>query len=167
MATESSRGMLIAILVVSAANLLVGALQTGLLLNQRPAATATVSSNGLPARFDAAAVAKVARRVTEPYNRGDVDAVYNAFDDVAKMQMPRAQFDAQIKAMVDLIGKVDSTAYEGAQKLANEGGMDAYQLKYVVKLSGGRFNSGEMIVNVIDRTSELGIYAFVINGKIQ
>ena len=167
MATESSRGVLIAILVVSIANLLVGALQTGLLLNQRAATTATESSNQLTAKFDAAVVAKVARRITEPYNRGDVDALYNAFDDIAKVQMPRAQFDAQIKSMVELIGKVDSTAYEGAQKLANEGGLDAYQLKYVVKLSGGRFNTGEMTVNVFDHTSDLGIYAFFINGKIQ
>jgi len=164
MATESSRGILIAILVVCVANLLVGMLQTGLLLRQPTAITA--SSTGLPAKFDDAALADIARRITEPYNGGDLDALYGVLDDVTKMQVPRPQFDTQVKSMIELIGKVDSAAFVSARKLANEGGVDAYELKYLVKLSGSRFSSGEMTVNILDRTSGAGILGFVINGRL-
>src|SRR5882672_639487 len=125
MATGSSRGMLIAILVVSIANLLVGALQTGLMLKQSTSIARTESRGALPAKFDETALAKIAGRVTEPYNRGDLEALYNVLDDVAKLQVTCAAFDVQVKSMVDVIGKVESTAYVSARPLPNEGGPDA------------------------------------------
>ena len=152
---------LIAILVVSVANLLVGVLQTGLMLKQPPA-TATESSFELPAKYDAVVLAKVARRITEPFNRGDLDGLYNAFDEAAKLQMSRETFEVQVKAL-DLFGKVEAASYETARKVQNEWG-NTYELKYIVKLSGGRFNSGQMTVIVIDRASDLGIWGFNING---
>jgi hypothetical protein len=167
MAIESSRGVLIAILVLSIGNLVVGVVQTGLLLKQSATVARLESGDRLPAKFDAAALAKIASRVTEPYNRGDLDALYNVLDDVARAQVSRAQFDSQVKSMVEVIGKVDSAAYVSARSLPHQGGPDAYELKYVVKLSGTRFSSGEMTVNIFDRTPQAGIFGFFINGKVQ
>lgn len=160
---DSSRGLLIAVLIVSAANLLLTGIQTGLILRQ-PAAH---NSAALPKAFTEAELAKIARRVTEPYNRGDIDALYDVLDDVAKNQIPRQRLAEQIAQINGLVGKVDSAAYVGFQKLPNQGGLEIYQLNYVVKLSGGRFQSGGMIVNVIDRPQAPGIVGFFINGKSQ
>src|SRR5215813_7349775 len=116
---------------------------------KQPPATATESSFELPAKYDAAALAKVARRITEPFNRGDVNGLYNAFDEAAQLQMSRETFEAQVKAL-DMFGKVEAAAYQTARKVQSEWG-NTYELKYIVKLTGGRFNSGQMTVTVIDR----------------
>ena len=84
MGTESSRGLLVAILIVSVVNLLVAAVQVGLMLWQPTKASPT-----LPKQFTDAELSNIAHRVTEPYNRGDMDALYKAFDDLAKNQLPR------------------------------------------------------------------------------
>ena len=164
---ESSRGLLIAILVVCAGNLLVGVFQAGLLLRHPGAAAPAEAGNALPARFDAAALADVARRITEPYNRGDLDGLFNALDDVVKVQLSRAEFDRQAKSMFDLIGRVDSAAYASARKVESQAGLDAYELTYIVKLSASHFNSGELLLSVVDRGSSLGVFAFFINGRMQ
>src|SRR5262249_21757435 len=111
---ESSRVLLIAILVVSVANLLLGVLQTGLMLKQSPA-TATESRFERPAKYDAAVLAKVARRITEPFNRGDWDGLY-AFDEAAQLQISHETFLTQVKAM-DIFGKIEAAAYETARKV--------------------------------------------------
>jgi hypothetical protein len=168
MSIESSRGILIAILIVCGANLLVGVLQTGLLLRQ-PATVAASPAAGDPfaGRFDSAAMATIARRVVEPYNRDDSDAIYQAFDDIAKVNLTRDEFEKQLKPMYELIGKIDTVAYESARKTQDQGGLNTYEVKYAVKLSGGRFKAGEMILHVFDRGSDLGIYGFFVTGNMQ
>jgi len=166
MSTESSRGILIAILVVCGANLLVGVLQTGLLL--RPGTIAPPAAvDPFAGRFDSTAMATIARRVVEPYNHSDSNAVFNAFDDVAKVSLVRDEFERQLKAMYDLIGKIDTMAYESARKTQGQGGLDTYEVKYAVKLSGGRFRAGEMTLHVLDRGTDLGIYGFFVAGNTQ
>lgn len=166
MGTESSRGLLVAILIVSGMNLLVAAVQVGLMLRQ-PTKAASEASPTLPKQFTDAELSNIAHRVTEPYNRGDMDALYDAFDDLAKNQLPRSKLEEQLGQVAGLVGKVDSAAYSGFQKLPSQGGLDMYQLNYVVKLSGGRFNSGVMTVSVVDRTQTIGIVGFFINGRTQ
>lgn len=167
MSIESSRGILIAILLVCGANLLVGVLQTGLLLRQPGTVAAPSAGDPFAGRFDSAAMATIARRVVEPYNRNDPDGIYKAFDDIAKVSLKRDEFDKQLKSMYDLIGKIDTLAYESARKTQGQGGLDTYEVKYAVKLSGGRFSAGEMTLHVLDRGSDLGIYGFFVTGNMQ
>lgn len=165
MPNDSSRGLLIAVLVVAVANLLVAGLQTGILLRQPPHSASTAAR--LPAQYTDALIAQIAERVTGPYNRGDVDALYAALDDYAKNQITRDKLAHTVTQLKELIGNVDSAAYGGFQKLPSEGGAELYQLNYSVTLSGGRLPAGSMQISVLDRGGRPGIVGFFIYGRTQ
>jgi hypothetical protein len=165
MALDSSKGLLIAILVISAGNLLVSSLQTGMLLRQ-PIQN-TNSPAALPSKYTDAVLAQIATRITEPYNRGDIDALYGALDDLAKNQLPRNKLAEQIAKLKELVGNVDSASYAGFQKLPSDNGLQVYKLTYSVKLSGGKLPAGVMLVTVLDHSSQPGIVGFFINGVSQ
>jgi hypothetical protein len=167
MSNGSSRGLLIAILVVVVANLTVTGLQTGILLRQPPQPAAAAHAGGLPAQYTDALLAEVAERVTGPYNRGDVDALYAALDDYAKNQVTRDKVAQTVAQLKELLGNVDSATYAGFQKLPSDAGIQLYQLNYGVKLSGGKMPLGSMQINVLDRGGRPGIVGFFIYGRTQ
>src|SRR5580692_8454626 len=106
MPDNSSRGLLIAILIVVALNLVATLVQTGLLLRS-PAgisATATEADRTLPKKYNDAELAKIADRVVVPYNKQDMDALYSVFDEIARNQIPRDKFDAQLAQLWALVG---------------------------------------------------------------
>ena len=88
MSIDSSRGLLVAILVVVGLNLAATLIQTGLLLRTTSGIPVTTSGTGnaLPAKYTDAALAKIADRVVGPYNKLDIDALYTEFDEIAKTQ---------------------------------------------------------------------------------
>jgi hypothetical protein len=102
-----------------------------------------------------------------PYNKQDIDALYAAFDEIAKNQIPRDKFDAQLAQLWTLVGKVESSSFVGSQRQQSQGRLDMYQLNYVVRLSGGGLPTGTMTITVVDRESGPGIVGFFINGKTQ
>src|SRR5271165_7515356 len=138
MANDSYKGLLIAILAISAANLLVSSLQTGMSLRQTSQNANSAPPAALPSKYTDALLAQLATRFTEPYNRGDIDAVYGALDDFAKNQISRSKVAEQMTKLKDLVGSVDSASYAGFQKLPGDNGMQLYKLTYSVKLSGGK-----------------------------
>ena len=77
-------GLLIAILAVGVLNLIATGVQTGLLIRVRSplAMVAADTSQSLPKQYTDAVLAGIAKRVTVPYNEGNVEALYNTFDDV-------------------------------------------------------------------------------------
>ena len=168
MANDSSKGLLIAILVISAANLLLASLQTGISLRQPSQyANSTAPAVALPSRYTDALLAQIATRITEPYNRGDVDAVYGTLDDLTKNQLPRSKLAEQMTNLKSLVGNVDSASYVGFQKPPTEDGIQLYKLTYSVRLSGGKLPAGVMLITVVDRPSQPGIVGFFINGVAQ
>jgi hypothetical protein len=167
MTDNSSRGLLIAVLIVVGLNLAATLLQTGLLLRSAiPATTAGVDST-LPAKYTDAELAKIADRVVVPYNKQDMEALYAAFDEMAKNQIPQEKFDSQLTQLWTLVGKVESSSFIGSQRQQSQGRLDMYQLNYVVRLSGGKLPTGTMTITVVDRDSGAGIVGFFINGKTQ
>jgi hypothetical protein len=169
MPDNSSRGLLIAILIVVALNLVATLVQTGLLLRS-PAgisATATEADRTLPKKYNDAELAKIADRVVVPYNKQDMDALYSVFDEIARNQIPRDKFDAQLAQLWALVGKVESSSFVGSQRQQSQGRLDMYQLNYVVRLSGGNLPTGTMTITIVDRESGPGIVGFFINGKTQ
>ncbi|MFZ0008375.1 MAG: hypothetical protein WAK94_09085 [Steroidobacteraceae bacterium] len=169
MSNGSSRGLLIAVLVVAVANLLVAGLAIAILLRQPPhsAAASAPQAAALPAEYTDAVLAQTAERVTGPYDRGDVDGLYDALDDYAKNQVTRDKVAQTVAQLKQLVGSVDSAAYAGFQELPSEGGAQLYQLNYDVKLSGGKMSSGSMQINVLDRGGRPGIVGFFIYGRTQ
>jgi len=169
MPDSSSRALLIAILTVAALNLAATLVQTGLLLrsNSGVPASAAEAERNLPAKYTDEALIKIADRVAVPYNKGDIDALYAAFDDAAKNQIPREKFETQLGQLTNLVGKVESKSFVGSQKQQSQGRLDMYQLNYVVRLSGGQFPTGTMNITVVDRESGPGIMGFFITGKTE
>jgi hypothetical protein len=169
MTDNSSRGLLIAILIVVGLNLAATLVQTGLLLRSTAAIPATAAGvdKTLPAKYTNAELAKIADRVVVPYNKQDMEAVYAAFDEIAKNQIPRDKFDAQLAQLWTLVGKVESSSFVGSQRQQSQGRLDMYQLNYVVRLSGGKLPTGTMTITIVDRDSDAGIVGFFINGKTQ
>jgi hypothetical protein len=165
-ATEPSKSLLIAILALSAANLLVSAVQTGIMLRQPTQGPSATSRTSLPSQYTDAVLTQLAGRVTEPYNRGDNEALYNALDDVAKNQISREKLVDQVTKLKELLGTVSSVSYAGFETLPSEGGMQLYRLNYSVKLSG-KVPSGVMQITVLDRPSRPGIVGFFVYGRTQ
>ncbi len=166
---SSSRGFLIAILIVVGLNLAATLVQTGLLLrsNAGISGTAIGADRTLPQKYTDAALTKIAERVVGPYNKQDLDALYGTFDEIAKSQIPREKFDAQLGKLWSLVGKVESSSFVGSQRQQSQGRLDMYTLNYVVRLSGGDLPTGTMTITVVDRESGPGIVGFFINGKTQ
>lgn len=167
MANESSKGLLIAILVITGANLLVAAVQTGILLRPSGQKADAVTTAVLPSKYTDAVLTQIATSVTGPYNRGDSEAMYDALDEFAKGQVPRSRFDDQMAKLKKLVGNVDSASYTGFQQLPSDGGVQAYKLTYTVALSGGQTPSGIMYITILDHPSKPGIVGFFINGLSQ
>jgi hypothetical protein len=169
MLDSSSRGLLIAILIVVGINLAATLVQTGLLLRTTSgiAVTATAAEKALPAKYTDAALVTIADRLVAPYNKHDIDALYAEFDEIAKSQIPRDKFDTQLTQLSTLVGKVESSSFVGSQKQQSQGRLDMYQLNYLVRLSGASFPTGTMTITVVDRESGPGIVGFFINGKTQ
>jgi hypothetical protein len=153
---------LIAILIVSVASLLLSATQLGLALR---GTGSSASASSLPSRYSDEELRRIATSVTDPYNRDDIDSIYNAFDEVARNQVPRQKIADSVATLRKMLGNVDSVTYVGFKALPHEGTLPLYQLNYSVKLSGGTLPNGTMQINVIDRPAGPGIVGFIIYGK--
>jgi biotin operon repressor len=168
MSENSSRPLLISILVIAVANLVASAMQIGLSIQGQKAGGTTTTVESLPASYTESEIALIARKVTEPFNRGDLDGLYANLDDLAKNQLSMDQLKEQIGKLRALVGtSVQSASYSGFHILQNDGGLKLIQLDYVVKLSGAQVSSGIMQIKVIDRPSGAGIVGFFINGRTQ
>jgi hypothetical protein len=126
-----------------------------------------VQGTSLPPKYTDAVLAQLATRVTEPYNRGDDDALYNAMDDYLKNQMSHEKFIGDVAKMKQLVGNVASASYAGFEKLNTENGIQLYRLTYSVKLSGANVPAGTMQISVLDLPSRPGIVGFFVNGRTQ
>src|SRR5579863_8912621 len=148
MSENSSRGLLYAILTVTALNLAATLVQTGVLLRSSSAVPVAPVDTGkvLPAKYTDALLADIAKRATVPYNDQDIDGLYATFDEIAKNQIPREKFGKQLAQLFTLVGKVESASFSGSQKQQNQGRLDMYQLNYDVRLSGTSFPTGTMSI---------------------
>jgi hypothetical protein len=135
---------------------------------QRPAAATRSSEQqaSLPSRYDEAELARISDTFVRPYNRNDVDALYEILDPVAKSQIPRSKLVETIGKLRPTLGEIESSSYMNFQNISAQG-LEMIQLKYAVSLSGGQFASGTLQINIIDRKSGPGILGFFLNGQAQ
>jgi cell shape-determining protein MreC len=167
---NSTRRLLIAILVVATLNLVTTGIQTAVTFRSTSGTPVVVAegSQSLPKQYTATALAEIANRIVAPYNLQEADAFYNTFDDIAKNQISREKFDKQLAELFHLVGKVESSSFSGSQKQQQtQGRLDMYTLNYVVKLSGTNLQTGVMSIIVVDREPKAGIVGFFINGRTQ
>ena len=160
MSDQSLRGLLIAILIVSGASLTMSVTQVALTLRGM-----THRATSLPARYSPQQLAKIAASVTEPYNRGDADAIYNRLDDAIKLQLGHDKVIASVARLKSLWGNVDSATYESFRELPTDGGSPSYQLNYSVRLSGRDVSSGTLQINVLDKPDGPSLLGFLLISR--
>jgi hypothetical protein len=130
----------------------------------RPAATQSSEQQAsLPARYDEAELARISDAFVEPYNRNDIDALYEILDPVAKSQIPLSKLEETIGKLRPTIGKVESSSYMNFQNVSAQG-LEMIQLNYAVSLSGAQLTSGTLQINIVDRKSGPAIVGFFLNG---
>jgi hypothetical protein len=134
---------------------------------RRPAVTQSSDQQAsLPSRYDEAELARISDRFVKPYNRNDVDALYEILDPVAKSQVPRSKLVETIGKLRPTLGEIESSSYVSFRNISSQG-LEMIQLNYVVSLSGGQFASGTLQINIIDRKSGSAIVGFFLNGQAQ
>jgi hypothetical protein len=135
---------------------------------KRPAAAAQGSGQkaALPSRYDEAELARISDSFVKPYNRNDIDALYEVLDPVAKSQIPRSKLVETIGKLRPTLGQIESSSYMSFQNISAQG-LEMIQLTYAVSLSGDQITSGTLQINVIDRKSSPGIVGFFLNGQLQ
>lgn len=159
MSDQSSRGLLIAILIVSVASLAASFTQLGLTLR---GVAPHAAASSLPSRYSEQELNRIAARITEPYNRDDADAIYATLDDVAKNQTPREKVAVGLAKLRSMLGNIDSATYVGFQEQPQVGTLPVYQLNYSAKLSGHDLPNGTLQIRVIDRPSGPSILGFLL-----
>jgi hypothetical protein len=166
MTTNSSRGLLVAVLVISSASLLLTAVQLGMSIKGPSATQSSEQQASLPSRYDEAELARISDIFVEPYNRNDVDALYEMLDPVAKSQIPRSKLAETIGKLRPTLGRIESSTYVNFRDISSQG-LEMIQLNYVVGLSGEQITSGTLQINIIDRKSGPGVVGFFLNGQAQ
>lgn len=119
------------------------------------------SSSSAISSKDATALAD---RIVPLYNANNENALYDQFDELAKVQISKEQLIEQLSKLGTIIGKIDSYVYSHAVTLGTEGGRTYYKLIYKVRLSGGPFSQGEMTLTVTTGEKGLGLYGLFVNG---
>jgi hypothetical protein len=107
---------------------------------------------------------KMAAAMVPLYNEKNSTALYEQFDRLAKVQLPREQTIAQMEKLYPLIGRIEDYAYSHATVAGAQGGRTYYTLHYKVRLSNGSFPSGDMTITVVRNAEGLSMFGFFING---
>lgn len=167
MQNQASKRLLIAILIISALNLLTSIIQISISIStlvptekETTTGDATLTHNWTETELD-----KIATRVTEPYNRKDLEKLYSILDELTKQQLTLAEFTSQLSNSYDFIGTVESSTYLGSTEMKVPGQLNTYKLNYSIRLSGGKFETGRMTITVIDRDGTPGIVGIFLNGN--
>lgn len=130
-------------------------------------ANAATPSAAASPEIDEAQALQLAEKVLDRYNAKDNAGLYARFDSLARTQLGREQFDAQMEKLYSLIGQVDDFAYSSAVLAGSDNGRDYYHLNFKVRLSGGSFKNGDMRLTVTRRGEELSPVGLFINGSDQ
>ncbi|MFI5335850.1 MAG: hypothetical protein ACHQ5A_03650 [Opitutales bacterium] len=107
---------------------------------------------------------KMAGAMVPLYNERNVSALYERFDQLAKVQFTKEQLTTQMEKLGTVIGRIDGYAYSHATVAGNQGGRTYYTLHYKVSLSGGPFPTGDLTITVARNAEGLSLFGFFING---
>lgn len=106
----------------------------------------------------------LAAEITKLYNAKDDVGLFNKFDSIAKAQLSKEKFKAELDQLYPLMGTISDSAFSSSVLAGSEEGRDYYNLNYKIKLTDGQFNSGDLKLTVTQRESGLGLVGFFING---
>lgn len=133
----------------------------------RPQTTSAVdaSKESAAAEVDAQEADKLAESILPLYNQKNISALYERFDQLAKVQFTQEQLTAQIEKLHSLLGRIERCAYSHATVAGTQGGRIFYTLHYKVSLAGGPLPMGDMTLTVTRNAESLGLYGFFVNGS--
>lgn len=164
MRNNSSRDLVqIAILVLLGANL---AVTTSLWFDKRdlPAQT-NQKIEALPNYADSEELNRIASEVQSSYNSSNYEKLYAMFDEEARLQFSLEDMVREFGKLEAFLGSIEGFAYS---KFVPSGSVDrkAYTMHYTLKLGGGEFSNGRLIVTAVDRGDHFGIFSIKLNGGL-
>jgi hypothetical protein len=130
-----------------------------------PAPAAEPSKEAATSAIADAEAEKLAKAIVPLYNEKNLSALYDRFDQLAKVQFSQEQLTTQMEKLSTLIGHIEGFAYSHATVAGTQGGRTYYTLHYKVRLSGGPMPTGDMTLTVVRKAEGLGLFGFFINGR--
>ena len=159
-----SNALIFVLIALVAANL---ALTAGLYFREVPDPVSSGPTSAVaefPAELSEAQVEQFTQKIVDLYNQDDVARLYELFDDLAKIQLPRETFESQMADVAPAVGRVDSFSLATFAQ-GNFEGRAAYELRYKARLREGPFSLGSLVVTLVERKDELRLLSFRVNGE--
>jgi hypothetical protein len=120
----------------------------------------------LPRYLSRSALSSLAETIRNHFNSQDWTALYGEFDPVAQVQFSEDRLAEEFGRLGPLIGNIDRAEYSHYKFLGRQEAGNAFELHYVLQVSGGAFgSSGVMTISFIDRGDHPGIFSVFVNGK--
>jgi len=154
-------------LVLLAGNLLLSGSIIRRLSVQAPSSPVAAEPS-LPAELDDLARQRLFAEVQALYNEGDFAALYDRFDDYAKVQMDREQTVADLASMSELFQQLEEGVYTRFEAIGPQDGREFYNLYYQAKIltpEGSR--PGEVRIGVLRDNGKVGIVEFNVSASQQ
>jgi TonB family protein len=120
----------------------------------------------LPAGFTDAIISGLGNRIIDFCNRGDVDSLYEEFEEVARHELSRTDVKQQLRLYNGLYGQIAAARYEGILGTEVKRGVQVYELVYSVDLARPGDEDIVMGVTVAEHVDKPRVFAFWIDRKI-
>jgi hypothetical protein len=111
---------------------------------------------------------KLVEKAVFEYNNKNFIAVYNLFDDQAKIQMSDVETSKSFESLSKFSGRIADYVYTSSEKAGFKSGKNFYTVKYHAKFEGGTFEKGrgELKVTFTDSGAEKKLYFFGLNANL-
>ncbi len=114
------------------------------------------------------ALKKLVKNAVFEYNKKNFVAVYNLFDDQAKIQMNDVETIKSFESLSKFSGKITDYVHASSENSGFTAGKNFYTVNYHAKFEGGTIEKGrgELKVTFTDSGSEKKLYYFGLNANL-
>ena len=105
---------------------------------------------GLPASFSDWAVDNLGRRILQPYNSRDANALFQDLDESAKSTIALSKIQERFTRYTKQFGAMSYVEYKGLIGVKNVGGVSHYELAYLVRAAVPQGGAAILVVTAVD-----------------
>lgn len=101
------------------------------------------SKNDLPQIFTDAELENLFVSIKNNYNSRKLADLYNILSPMVKVQLSFERFEEQLSTIYGVIRSIEDGKFSHHMFLGNQGGMDSYELNYVINILDSNGNKGK------------------------
>ena len=116
------------------------------------------------ASLDAGDARDWGRKVAEMYNRQDHQALYDLFNEQAKVMISHQQLETQLKNLFQLFGKIEESAFISANKIGEKEDRTYYKLLFNIRVEEASKRGAELTISVIKKDNIVSLYGVGIKA---